>query len=208
MESQSIKQESSHPHLIKTQLDWSDSELCNSRRVETLNSHVVSFWFAATSHTVKERYWKGNDKRLKYWTPRHWVLTVKLTKHCEGINQVLSPEHYTVYFSKLYISVAITCACNHLNPSTIWSSLTDPHSRWNKQQFSHRITSDSHVMCAVHAMVCVNTTQHTYQPTESQQIVYDLASLNKPTFWHALTWAQSKQPSGNSNINIMACTFK
>jgi len=52
MESQSIKQESGHPHLIETQLDGAESDLCNSSRgVEWLTSHVVSLIHCKKSHS-------------------------------------------------------------------------------------------------------------------------------------------------------------
>jgi len=52
MESQSIKQDSSHPHLTKTQPDRAESDLHNSSRgVEWLTSHVESLIHCKKSHS-------------------------------------------------------------------------------------------------------------------------------------------------------------
>jgi len=50
-ESPHVMCDSSEAHLIKTQLDWAESDFCSIRRVGgTLTSHMISSWFVETSH--------------------------------------------------------------------------------------------------------------------------------------------------------------
>jgi len=62
-ESYSIKQERNGRHLLKTEIDWAESDLRNSKRVggSWLASHVVSSWFVGTSHVSSRQWYKMSD---------------------------------------------------------------------------------------------------------------------------------------------------